>query len=236
MARRDPSSHSNLDPSESLQSPATNFAILQELERLQEILLDSFHLPLTRWTVVDEGRILDQLEIVHDSVPVAVQNALQILEQKEAILAQAKDYADHVIQKAQQDAVRILDESGIIQQAEQQAYQIRRQVQQECEAMQRQTVAEVNQLQQVTTQEIQQIRQQAAAECQEIQEGADRYADSMLTRLEQQLGELLSVVHNGRQQLYDNSPNLNLNSNTNPNPKLPKKPPGKANNRRSPQQ
>lgn len=226
MARRDLPSHSDIDPSESIHSPAANFAILQELERLQEILLDSFHIPLTHWTIVDEGKVLDQLEVVHDSVPVAVQNALQILEQKEAILAQAKDYAEHIIQKAQQDAAHILDETGIIQQAEQQAYQIRRQVQQECEAMQRQTVAEVTQLQQVTNQEIQQFRQQTAAECQEIQEGADRYADSMLTRLEQQLGELLAVVRNGRQQLYDNSPSLN-----NAAIKQPKKPQGKINRR-----
>lgn len=212
MARRDLPSPSDTDPSESIHSPTANFAILQELEQLQEILLDSFHLPLTRWTVVDEGKVLDQLEVVHDSVPLAVQKALQILEQKEAILTQAKDYAEQIIQKAQQDAAHILDESGIIQQAEQQAYQIRRQVQQECEAMQRQTVTEVAQLQQVTNQEIQQFRQQTAAECQEIQEGADRYADSMLTRLEQHLAEMLAVVRNGRQQLYDNSPSLNIPS------------------------
>lgn len=221
------SSPSDLDPLEPVQSPASDFAILQELETLQEILYDSFHLPLTPWTIVDEGKILDQLEVVHDSVPGAVQKALRILEEREAIITQAKDYASRIVQNAQQQAARLLDESGIIQQAEQQAYQIRRQVQQECESIQQQALAEVDRLQQVTHQEIQQVRQQTIAECSEIQEGADRYADSMLSRLERDLGDMLSVVRNGRQQLYSNSPSLQAAA------KSPKNSPNS--NRRPPQ-
>lgn len=218
-------SSSDLDPSEPMQSPASDFAILQELETLQEILYDSFHLPLTPWTVVDEGKVLDQLEVVHDSVPGAVQKALRILEEREAIITQAKDYADRLVQSAQQQAARILDESGIVQQAEQQAYQIRRQVQQECEAIHKQTLAEVDRLQQVTHQEIQQMRQQTLAECNDIQEGADRYADSMLSRLERDLGEMLSVVRNGRQQLYGNSPSLQAAAKAQKNPPNSRRPP-----------
>jgi hypothetical protein len=38
-------------------------------------------------------------------------------------------------------------------------------------------------------------------ECDDIQNGADDYADAVLTSIEQQLTEMLRVIRNGRQQL-----------------------------------
>lgn len=183
-----------------------DFDIQQELAQLQDMIYQSFHLPLTRWTVVDEGKLLDQLDLISANIPDAIKKALAVLEQEQHIITEAEGYAQRIINSAQQRAAQILDETGIIQHAEQEAAQLRHQVQQECEAIQRQTFAEIEQLRQVTTQEIQQYRQQTLAECQDVQQGADQYADDVLTRLEQNLSEMLKVVRNGRQQLHHKSP------------------------------
>ncbi|MFM7437352.1 MAG: DivIVA domain-containing protein, partial [Snowella sp.] len=135
-------------------------------------------------------------------------------------MTQAEAYAQRIVQSAQQQAAEILDQSGIIQQAEQQASQIRLQVQQEVESLQRQTMSELEQIRQVTTQEVQQFRQQTTQEvqqyrqqtvreCQEIQQDADKYADAVLSRIERDLGEMMRIVANGRQRLYENPPNQN---------------------------
>jgi cell division septum initiation protein DivIVA len=184
------------------QSP--DFDIYQDLTRLQDLIFDSFHVPLTSLTLIDEGQVAEQIDLIYESVPEAIRKALSLLEKEREILAEAEEYANQLVRSAQQRAAQILDESGIVQQAERQAGQIRQQVQEECESAQQQTVSEIEQMRQIAMQELQQLRQKTIAECNEIQSGADEYAASVLNHLEQQLGEMLRVVRNGRQQVRSN--------------------------------
>ncbi|MDJ0845664.1 hypothetical protein [Crocosphaera sp.] len=207
MARRNSSSNVSVNRQSNGNSPhrEADFDIQQELSRLQEIIYESFHIPVTRWTIIDEDKVLEQLEFIGTKMPEAITKALRVLEQEQEILANAEAYAQRIIQQAQQEAAEILDESGIIQQAQHEANQIRQQVQSECEGIQAQTIAEIEQQRQVANGEMQQLYQNSVAEAQQIQEGADEYADTVLTRLEQELSEMLGVVRNGRQQLYNHS-------------------------------
>jgi cell division septum initiation protein DivIVA len=211
MARRSPSSSGNpphsqsSQPGTSVAGESVDFDIQRELDQLEEMILDSARIPFTHLTLVDEEKLLNQLDLVRINLPESFEKALAVIQRRQEIIQEADEYARRIIQSAQQRAAEILDETGIIQQAEIQASQIRHQVQQECEGLQRQTTAEIEQSRRIVTQELQQLRQQTLAECQEIQEGADTYADSLLTNLEHQLGEMLRVVRNGRQQLYGNS-------------------------------
>ncbi|CCQ57482.1 hypothetical protein CWATWH0005_3231 [Crocosphaera watsonii WH 0005] len=189
-----------------------DFDIQQELSRLQEVIYESFHIPVSRWTIIDEDKVLEQLEFIGTKIPEAIRKALQVLEQKQEILANAEAYAQRIIQQAQEEAAEILDESGIIQQAQHEANQIRQQVQSECEAIQAQTMAEIEQQRQMANGEVEQIYRKSVSEAQQIQEGADEYADAVLTRLEQELGEMLGVVRNGRQQLYNHSAQRQTNN------------------------
>ncbi|WP_107670369.1 hypothetical protein [Cyanothece sp. BG0011] len=207
MARRTSSSNASLNRQSNGTNPhrEVDFDIQQELARLQEIIYESFHIPVSRWTIIDEDKVLEQLEFIGTKIPEAIRKALRVLEQEQEILANAEAYAQRIIQQAQQEAAEILDESGIIQQAQHEAEQIRQQVQAECEAIQTQTMAEIEQQRQLANSEMQQLYQKSVTEAQQIQEGADEYADAVLTRLEQELGEMLGVVRNGRQQLYNHS-------------------------------
>lgn len=223
MTRRENPTPETNQSNTAIRRRVVDFDVQQELAELQELIYESFHIPLTNWTVVDEGKLLDQIEMISDNLPEAIQKALAVLDQEESIMAQAESYAQRIVQSAQQQAAEILEQSGIIQQAEQQASQIRLQVQQEVEALQRQTMSELEQIRQVTTQEVQQFRQQTTQEvqqyrqqtvreCQEIQQDADKYADAVLSRIERDLGEMMRIVTNGRQRLYENPPNHNAPS------------------------
>lgn len=180
---------------------SADFDIYQDLARLQDLIFESYHVPMTRWTLIDEAQVSEQIEIVYETVPESVRKALALLEKEREILSEAEEYAARLVRSAQQRAAQILDESGIIQQAERQAAQIREQVRQECEAAQQQTLAEIERMRQIAVQEVQQLRQQTVAECQEIQAGADDYSERVLSDLERQLGQMLQVVRNGRQQV-----------------------------------
>jgi F0F1-type ATP synthase membrane subunit b/b' len=187
---------------------AVSFDIQQELNQLEEMIIDSPRIILSPWRLVDEDEILDQLDLVRLNLPKAFSQALDVLRQKEEILMDAEDYAQDIIETAQRRASEILDELGIIQQAQKEANQIRQQVQQECEQLQRSTLSEVEQMRRTAQQELEELRRLTLAECEDIQYGADEYADAVLNRIESQLSQMLTIIRNGRSQLKEDAPPL----------------------------
>lgn len=179
--------------------------IQRELDRLEELILDSPRVPLSRRTLVDEEQLLDQLDLVRLNLPAAFQEAEAIVQHKEEIFRQAEQYAQEIIVAAERRAAQIKDELGIVRQAELEARQIRQQVQQECESVQAQTIAEIERAQRQAQQELQEMRRKAMSEAESVQNGADEYADTTLRNVEQQLTEMLRIVRNGRQQLQPES-------------------------------
>lgn len=165
------------------------------------MILTSPHVPLTRRTLVDEDQLLDQLDLIRINLPDAFEKALEIIAQKEEILLEAEEYGQQLIVEAERVAAQMLNETGIIQEAEREAYQIRQRVQQECAEMRQSTLEEIEEMREQSLQQLEQLRKAALAECEDIQNGADDYADSVLTNIEQQLTDMLRVIRNGRQQL-----------------------------------
>ncbi|MDB9493997.1 hypothetical protein PN441_05075 [Spirulina major CS-329] len=196
------------------ESHPLGYDVQTELNRLEELILDNPRVPFTRKTVVDEEQLLDHLDVIRVNLPVAFEQAIAIIRQKEEILLQAEEYAQEIIATAQNQAAQLLNDSGLVRQAEAEAAQIRQQIQQEYEELKQQTAAEIEQMRMQAMQELEQMRQDVLYECDDIQDGADDYADAVLTRLETQLSDMLRVVQNGRQQLREeiaaaDNPNIN---------------------------
>ncbi len=173
--------------------------IQRELNKLEEMILDSPRF-LNR-TFVNEEHLLEQLDLIRISLPASFQEAQEVVQQKEEILAEADQVAQEIIETAERRAAQILDEMGLIRQAEMEMQQIRQRVQMECEEAQDQVMAEIERMRRQAQQEIEEMRRRAIAECEEIQNGADDYADRVLRDMEQQFTEMLRIVRNGRQQL-----------------------------------
>jgi cell division septum initiation protein DivIVA len=128
---------------------------------------------------------------------------------------------------AERRAAQIIDEMGLIRQAEMEIKQVRQRVQQECEEAQEQTLLEIERMSRQAQQELEEMRQRAMAECAEIQSGADLYADRVLGDLEMQFNDMLRVIRNGRHRLQPDTPPpakpTNLSTGTRP-PQQPPKP------------
>ncbi|QXE23562.1 hypothetical protein B6N60_02252 [Richelia sinica FACHB-800] len=178
----------------------------QELNRLEDMILSSLRIPLTGRTLVEEDKLLEQLDFIRLSLPSVFQEAAEILAQKDEILLEAEEYGQQVVEAAQAKRAQILAESDIVRQAEWEADQMRRKVQQECEAMMQETLAENDRQRRALQQELEEMRQAAIAQAKEIEDGADQYADNVLENIEDNLKEMLRVVTNGRQQIRGDSP------------------------------
>lgn len=176
----------------------------EEFNRFEELIFQSDRIPLTQWILVNERQLLDRLESLRENWPEAFKKAMEIIQQEQETIAEAEAYAENIIQQAQQQAARILDETGIVQQASMEAQSIRQQTELECRSLQQQTIAEIEQMRSQALQEIEEIRQTALAECEAIENGADLYAEDVLEKLEGQLSQMLKVVRNGRRQLNEN--------------------------------
>lgn len=198
MSHQDPL---NPDSDHKIPKEARTIDLQQQLNQLEEIILASPRIPLTRRTLIDEEMLLEQLDFIRLHLPAVFQEAQAVVEQKKDILLQGEQQAQEIIQAAEVKAAQIVNETTIVRQAELTAAEIRQQVEQDCIAAQQQVKAEIEQMQRQAQQELEQLRKAAIAEAEEIQNGADAYADGVLGSIEQQLGDMLRIVRNGRQQL-----------------------------------
>lgn len=181
----------------------------QQLQRLEEIIvLDGFKVPLSGGkTFINEDHVLTQLLAVERSIPETVHAAEKILNQRDEIIARAKQYAQELVKSAEQRAAQIADEQTIIQQAEAEAKQLRSQIQQEIEEIRRRNLSEVERVRRQTQQDIDGMRQNALKEREQMQRESDQYADRVLNDLERQLGDMVRVIKNGRMQLKPSTSN-----------------------------
>lgn len=175
----------------------------RQLQQLEEIVLDSPRVPLTRRTLVEEDQLLDHLDQVRLSLPQVFQQAEEILQTKETILAQAREYAQEIIRAAEQTAAQIADEVKIVQQAELEAQKIRQSVQEDCDAARQRTSTDIERMRQQAQQDLHQMRSAIIAECEQLQTGADTYADRVLNDMEKQFSQVLQVIRHSRHHLHE---------------------------------
>ena len=156
-----------------------SFDIEVELDNLKETILSSSRVPFTELAIVDEDLLLDRILYIQENLPLELATAIEIVNRRQEIIADAQGYACLIVKSAEEKAERMLQESAIVRQAELDGAKIRLKTEQECE----------------------QLRQNALAECEAMQMDTENYVDAVLEDLENRLRETISIVHNGRQGL-----------------------------------
>lgn len=152
--------------------------VQEALDQLEAAILNSPRLFWSR-TLIEEERILEYLDFIRLNMPTALEEAEELLRQRDRILAQADRYAQEIVAMAQRKAEQLLNESTILRQAQAQAEQLLRQ----------------------TYQQSEELRRQSLQESERLQQEAHRYVDQVLQDLEMRLLESLRVIRNGRQNL-----------------------------------
>ncbi|HYW18825.1 MAG TPA: DivIVA domain-containing protein [Nodularia sp. (in: cyanobacteria)] len=206
LSNGQPNDNGSYPPGEESPNRTGSVNILQELNRLEDLILYGFRVPLTGRTLVDEDKLIEQIDFIRISLPAILQEAAIVLQQKDEVLLEAEEYGQQVIEAAQAKRAQILAQSDIIRQVEMEAEQLQRQVHQECEAMMQATLTEIDQKRRSCQEELEELRQTAIAQAQNIENGADEYADSVLDGIEQDLKDMLRIITNGRQQLRQDAP------------------------------
>lgn len=159
------------------------------LKLLELAIEESFSIIPGKYTIVKDSEIYTLVDRICASLPTEVKEAREFLARIEEVKLAAQQEAEKIITEAQNEADRKLSEADFIKAVERQGIKIRNQVQEECQELKRKAYEEAEE-----------IRAQARAEANKTKEGAELYAEQVLTNLETDLSKLQQVVKNG--QIY----------------------------------
>lgn len=162
------------------------FDLLKCLELMTE---EAIPIIPNRWALIKPQEFLAQIDRIYASLPLEIQEARAFLRRRDELQMEAQQKAEKIIADAQMEADRKLSEADFIKAVEREGIRIRNQVQEECEELKRRALEEADQ-----------IRSQAADDAIKTKEGAELYAEQVLTNIEQDLNKLQQVVKNG--QIY----------------------------------
>jgi len=101
------------------------------IDRLEELLERSWHVPFADKALVDEAEFLRLIDQMRLSKPKDVAQAQQILRDREQILAQAREQGEHIRALAQEQADRLVDEHEVRRRAQDERERILEQAKQE---------------------------------------------------------------------------------------------------------
>ena len=107
------------------------------VDRLEQILNESFRLPLSPYLFVDEERVFDIIDQMRVAIPEEVKRANRIEAEKDRILAQAKEEAERIRGLARQEANELVNRDGITHSAQQRADNIMERAKRDAEALRR---------------------------------------------------------------------------------------------------
>ena len=159
------------------------------LRNLEMALEEGFPIIPKKFTIVKTKEFETLIDRIYASLPVEVQEARAFLRRRDELQAEAQARAEKIVNDAQAEADRKLSEADFIKALEREGARIRSQVQQECEEIKRRAMEEADN-----------IRAQASDDARKTKEGAELYAEQVLTRLENLLTQEQQTVKNG--QIY----------------------------------
>jgi hypothetical protein len=160
------------------------------LDRLESVIMDGIPIPLLPYSLVNQEKLIMLLDKIQTAIPDEIQQADQVLDQKDELLLEAQRRAQQVLQEAKQQAEVMLSESELL-----------RAVHLEAERVRQQVMAELQGIRQQTLDESEEMRRRAYEESKAVRESADEYADTVLKTLSRNLDEFQNVAKNAQKQL-----------------------------------
>jgi len=169
--------------------------IYKHMDLLEHLIDDAIGIHKFKFINADE--FLDVLDKARARLPEELREAADVLEQRDEIITESQRRAEQIIGTARRQAENMLHESELL-----------KAVQAEVERIRKQVVSEVEQMRREALTEAERIRGEAEADALRTREGADHYAESVLTRIDadlnnlgQRLVESQSIVRNGQRLL-----------------------------------
>jgi hypothetical protein len=103
------------------------------VDRLEDLIDEGRHFSFTKFTLIDEERALEIIDQMRISVPEQIEKASRLINQRDRLLAHAREEADRIVQVAQQNRDSMTNRDAIVQTAQNRANNIIEQARREAE-------------------------------------------------------------------------------------------------------
>ncbi len=103
------------------------------VDRLEDLIDQGHHLWFSKFTFIDEEHALEIIDQMRISVPEQVEKASRLLNQRDRLLAQAKEEAERMVELATERSEGLVQRDAIVQTAQNRAGNIIEQARQEAE-------------------------------------------------------------------------------------------------------
>ena len=161
------------------------------LDKLELIVLKGIPVSITPMVIIqNHEKLIDMLDKIRASVPGEIQEANNIIKKRDDLQLDAQKKANQLLTDAKQQADLLLSESELLKAVQSEAERIRQIVISECEILKKQT-----------DEEVESLRTNSINEAIAIREGANKYAETILSGLDRDLAELHEIVRNGQKHL-----------------------------------
>jgi hypothetical protein len=107
------------------------------VDRLEDLISNGRHVPLTPFTVVDEQRALELIDQMRISLPEEVEKAKRVLRERDRVVAQANEEAARIRELAKEKSETLVQRDSITQAAQSRAASVIAQSQREAEQVKR---------------------------------------------------------------------------------------------------
>lgn len=98
--------------------------ILHLIDRLENLVTDSFHIPFTSNVIVQEDAFLDIIDQMRVSIPEEVKLAKRTEAERERLLLQAQEEANRLVEMAREQAKSMTEEHELVKFAQERAQDI----------------------------------------------------------------------------------------------------------------
>lgn len=160
--------------------------ILYLIDRLEEMVDKGTRVPMGSGVVIHRQRLLDLIDRMRVAMPADVQEARELIQKRDEVLAAAQEEAGRIIARAQAELEERLKQEAVTKAAEERARQIVGEGERRAEGL----------VQEAEAQARERLDEAQGAAQREMEE-ADLYALQTLRRLEAQLNSLQNAVKKG---------------------------------------
>ncbi|MEM6285100.1 MAG: ATP synthase F0 subunit B [Chloroflexota bacterium] len=105
------------------------------VDRLEDLVDEGRHMPMSKYTLIDEERALELIDQMRISIPEEIEKAARILAQRDRILSQAHEESARIVQNAREKSEKLIENDVNVQAARSQAANIVEQAKQDAEAI-----------------------------------------------------------------------------------------------------
>ncbi|MFZ4813400.1 MAG: hypothetical protein ACOYL5_02605 [Phototrophicaceae bacterium] len=105
------------------------------VDRLEDLIDEGRHMPMSKYTLIDEERALEIIDQMRISIPEEIEKAARILAQRDRVLSQAHEEAARIEQQAREKSEQFIANNEQVLNAQNRAANVLAQAEQDAEAI-----------------------------------------------------------------------------------------------------